>query len=196
MAIDRASRLGLRDSHERARGRWHACVGRDHAGHGRSPRGGRLRPRLHLRRRRDRASSFAAISPRWCVGSDAMAVAASFACDGAAVRNLGRRGHRPRWRSRRSTPRCWDLKATLLELPLVDLLGARRAEVPVYGSGGFTSYSVGQLREQLAAWGERGLLAREDEDRQRAGRRRARERGPRRPSVPRPELFVDANGAY
>ena len=35
----------------------------------------------------------------------------------------------------------WDLKARLLDLPLVTLLGAVRDAVPVYGSGGFTSYS-------------------------------------------------------
>lgn len=34
----------------------------------------------------------------------------------------------------------WDLKARLLELPLARLLGVREEQVPVYGSGGFTTY--------------------------------------------------------
>jgi L-alanine-DL-glutamate epimerase-like enolase superfamily enzyme len=33
----------------------------------------------------------------------------------------------------------WDLKARLLDLPLVTLLGAVRDAVPAYGSGGFTT---------------------------------------------------------
>lgn len=43
----------------------------------------------------------------------------------------------------------WDLKARLLNLPLVTLLGAVRDGVPVYGSGGFTSYSNAELEKQL-----------------------------------------------
>src|SRR5690242_13147992 len=43
----------------------------------------------------------------------------------------------------------WDLKARLLELPLVRLLGASRTDVPVYGSGGFTTYDQHQLDRQL-----------------------------------------------
>ena len=37
----------------------------------------------------------------------------------------------------------WDLKARVLGLPLHRLLGGVRDEVPVYGSGGFTSYRRG-----------------------------------------------------
>ena len=46
----------------------------------------------------------------------------------------------------------WDLKARLLGLSLPRLLGAVRAEVPVYGSGGFTTYSDRQLADQLSGW--------------------------------------------
>ncbi len=46
----------------------------------------------------------------------------------------------------------WDLKAGLLDLPLQHLLGATRKHVPVYGSGGFTTYDEGQLRHQLGHW--------------------------------------------
>ncbi len=95
----------------------------------------------------------------------------------------------------------WDLKARLLELPLFRLLGAVRDEVPVYGSGGFTSYDETQLREQLTHWaGEQqiprvkikigeswgGEVARDL-------RRMAQARDAIGPDV---ELFVDANGGY
>ena len=46
----------------------------------------------------------------------------------------------------------WDLKARLLEVPLADLLGRLRDSVPVYGSGGFTSYDIPRLQEQLSGW--------------------------------------------
>jgi L-alanine-DL-glutamate epimerase-like enolase superfamily enzyme len=51
----------------------------------------------------------------------------------------------------------WDLKSRLLDLPLVTLLGDVRDRVPVYGSGGFTSYSVAQLQKQLGGWVEMGI---------------------------------------
>ena len=43
----------------------------------------------------------------------------------------------------------WDLKARLLDVPLVTLLGAAHDGAPVYGSGGFTSYSTAQLQNSL-----------------------------------------------
>src|SRR5699024_1444172 len=46
----------------------------------------------------------------------------------------------------------WDLKAKLLNLPLAKLIGMQRKEMQVYGSGGFTSYSVKKLQKQLAGW--------------------------------------------
>src|SRR4051794_6875726 len=44
----------------------------------------------------------------------------------------------------------WDLRARLLDVPLVSLLPAAHDRVPVYGSGGFCSYSLERLGEQLA----------------------------------------------
>jgi L-alanine-DL-glutamate epimerase-like enolase superfamily enzyme len=46
----------------------------------------------------------------------------------------------------------WDLKARLLELPLARLLGATGTAVPVYGSGGFTTYHDRHLASQLNGW--------------------------------------------
>lgn len=48
----------------------------------------------------------------------------------------------------------WDLKARLLGVSLPRLLGAVRSEVPVYGSGGFTTYSDRQLHDQLSGWAQ------------------------------------------
>jgi L-alanine-DL-glutamate epimerase-like enolase superfamily enzyme len=51
----------------------------------------------------------------------------------------------------------WDLEARLLGLPLPDLFPTIRDEVPVYGSGGFTSYTDDRLREQLQGWVGQGI---------------------------------------
>src|SRR5919197_3832307 len=89
----------------------------------------------------------------------------------------------------------WDLKARLLELPLVDLVGRSRDEVPVYGSGGFTSYSLDRIREQLGGWVEQGI------PRVKMKVSREPERDPERLDAARQaigdntELYVDSNGA-
>src|SRR4051812_4939916 len=51
----------------------------------------------------------------------------------------------------------WDLKARLLDVPLADLLPRAHESVPVYGSGGFTSYTLGRLCEQLGDWVADGI---------------------------------------
>ena len=89
----------------------------------------------------------------------------------------------------------WDLKARLLDLPLVDVLPAARDRVPVYGSGGFCNYPVDRLRAQLGGWVADGIsrvklkISRHpDEDPARLDAARA-EIGDH------VELFADANGA-
>ena len=89
----------------------------------------------------------------------------------------------------------WDLSARLLDMSLVDVLDDQQDEVPLYGSGGFTSYSSGRLAEQLGGWVDEGLMrvkmkiGREpDFDPSRLDA--ARE------AIGDAELFVDANGAY
>jgi len=81
-------------------------------------------------------------------GRDVMAVAACWAAMVRRTRNLGRPGIVSMAISAVDTA-LWDLKARLLRLPLVDLLGSVRDRVPIYGSGGFTSYTNRQLEEQL-----------------------------------------------
>src|SRR4051794_5549852 len=46
----------------------------------------------------------------------------------------------------------WDLKARLHGLSLASLLGAAHDDVPIYGSGGFCSYTDARLEEQLGDW--------------------------------------------
>ncbi len=46
----------------------------------------------------------------------------------------------------------WDLRARQLGLALTDLFGRARHSVPVYGSGGFTSYDDETTAAQLATW--------------------------------------------
>jgi L-alanine-DL-glutamate epimerase-like enolase superfamily enzyme len=89
----------------------------------------------------------------------------------------------------------WDLKARLLGVSLVDLFGAVRAAVPVYGSGGFCSYSDAELRAQLSGWVEEGFGA----VKLKVGREPERDRArvdAARSAIGAAALFVDANGAY
>lgn len=51
----------------------------------------------------------------------------------------------------------WDLKARLLGVSLADALPRFRESVPIYGSGGFCSYTPDQLREQVEGWVQAGF---------------------------------------
>lgn len=53
----------------------------------------------------------------------------------------------------------WDLKARLMGLPLCRLLGQEHESMLIYGSGGFTSYSNEELRQQLEGWANQGIVA-------------------------------------
>jgi L-alanine-DL-glutamate epimerase-like enolase superfamily enzyme len=90
----------------------------------------------------------------------------------------------------------WDLMGKRLGLPLVTLLGAARNAAPIYGSGGFTSYSTRQLEEQLGGWVASGI----PRVKMKIGRDPAadvqRVRAVREAIGPDAELFVDAHGAY
>jgi L-alanine-DL-glutamate epimerase-like enolase superfamily enzyme len=89
----------------------------------------------------------------------------------------------------------WDLKARLLGLALVDVLPRAHDSVPLYGSGGFCSYSLGRLREQLGGWAADGF------PRVKMKISREPDRDPERLDAAREaigdevELFVDSNGA-
>jgi L-alanine-DL-glutamate epimerase-like enolase superfamily enzyme len=90
----------------------------------------------------------------------------------------------------------WDLKAKLLDAPLVSLLGPARQRVPVYGSGGFTSYSVAQLEKQLGDWVGAGLRCVKMKIGRQPDEDVPRVRAVRAAIGKKPEIFVDANGAY
>lgn len=129
------------------------------------------------------------------VGMHAMAIPAAHEAMVQAVRNQGRPGISSMAIAAVDSA-LWDLKARILGLPLVTLLGAARAGVPVYGSGGFTSYSVEELKEQLGAFAAAGMgrvKMKIGRDAEADGRRVAKVRKTIGENV---ELFVDANGAY
>ena len=112
-----------------------------------------------------------------------------------AVRNLGRPGIAACAISAVDQA-LWDRKARRLGISLVDLLGAAHDHVPVYGSGGFCTYSLDRLREQLGGWAARGI------PRVKMKLGRDPEHDPARLDAAREaiggdtELFVDANGAF
>jgi L-alanine-DL-glutamate epimerase-like enolase superfamily enzyme len=112
-----------------------------------------------------------------------------------AIRNLGRPGIAS-MAIAAVDGALWDLKARLLGLPLVSLLGAAREFAPVYGSGGFTSYSPERLQEQLGGWAARGIRHVKMKVGRDAQADRQRVAAARQAIGPDVELFVDANGAY
>ena len=129
------------------------------------------------------------------LGADAMATADIRMGMVRAVRNLGR----PRIASHAISAvevALWDLKARLLEISCMDLLGRARTGIAVYGSGGFTSYSIPQLQAQLASWAARGITMVKMKVGSQPHEDLTRVRAARAAIGPGVELFVDANGAY
>ncbi len=88
-------------------------------------------------------------------GRDAMAISACWNAMVCRTRNLGRAGIVSMAISAVDSA-LWDLKARLLDIPLVTLLGRVRESVAIYGSGGFTSYS--EKQKQLSAWAQQNSL--------------------------------------
>ncbi|MDP8940124.1 MAG: mandelate racemase [Actinomycetota bacterium] len=128
-------------------------------------------------------------------GMDAMKPPAAWAAMQQTIRNAGRPGVGSMAISAVDIA-LWDLKARILDVPLADLFPRFHDAVPIYGSGGFTSYSMEQLQEQLGGWVEEGTprvkmkVGRhpdQDEHRLQVARDAIGEDT---------ELLVDANGAY
>ena len=132
---------------------------------------------------------------RCAVGCEVHSPPAVYQAMGRELRNFGRRGLG--WMALSAVDAAlWDLKARVLGVSLSTLLGAVRTEVEVYGSGGFTSYTVDRLQTQLAGWVAEGIPRVKmkvgtdpdaDPTRVHAARKAVGEHA---------ELFVDANGAY
>lgn len=128
-------------------------------------------------------------------GSDVLATSATWAEMVQAIRNLGRPG----------IASCaiaavdialWDVKARTLGLSVADAVGRGHRAIPIYGSGGFTSFDDAELSDQLGGWVDQGIGA----VKMKVGR--DPEEDPRRVATARAaignesQLFVDANGAY
>lgn len=128
-------------------------------------------------------------------GRDALDVTAAWNAMIRAIRNLGRPGIASMAIAAVDSA-LWDLKAKLLSVPLAKLLGMVREGVPVYGSGGFTSYSIEQLQAQFSNWRAEGIT----QVKMKVGRRPEQDvdrvRAAREAIGDKAELFVDANGAY
>ncbi len=128
-------------------------------------------------------------------GRNVMDPPAAWRAMNEAVRNMGRDGLAATAISAVDVA-LWDLKAKLLGLPLALLLGRARDAIPIYGSGGFTTYTDDQLRDQLAGWVQNdgcrwvkmkvGTHPGRDPHRVDVAKRAIGDR----------TLFVDANGAY
>lgn len=73
-------------------------------------------------------------------GLDALDVGAAWSAMRQSIRNLGRPGVGSMAMAAVDTA-LWDLKARLLGVPLAKLFGMGRPSIPVYRSGGFTSYT-------------------------------------------------------
>ena len=128
-------------------------------------------------------------------GRDAFDIPALWIAMVGAVRNAGWRGVCANAISAVDIA-LWDLKAKLLDVALFKLLGAARTSVPIYGSGGFTSYSNQRLQDQLGGWVHEdgcrwvkmkiGSEPAQDPERVRAAQK----------AIGDATLFVDANGAF
>lgn len=112
-----------------------------------------------------------------------------------AIRNLGRPGISSMAISAVDVA-LWDLKSRLLDVSLVTLLGAVHEAAPVYGSGGFTSYSIDQLQRQLGDWVQAGISRVKMKIGTHPSQDLDRVRAARAAIGPDAALYVDANGAY
>lgn len=127
-------------------------------------------------------------------GRDAFDTADCWQAMRHALRNLGVAGQAASAIAAVDTA-LWDLKARLLDVPLASLMGKTTMTVPIYGSGGFTTYSSDAIRRQIQGWRELGITMAKikigehpEEDLLRV--ENARE------ALGEGKLFVDANGAY
>ncbi|MGH9465817.1 MAG: enolase C-terminal domain-like protein [Terriglobales bacterium] len=126
---------------------------------------------------------------------DALDVPACWAAMRRSIRNLGRPGVCSMAIAAVDLA-LWDLKARLLQQPLAKLLGMCHDHVPIYGSGGFTSYTNVELQQQLSGWVEEGIAAVKMKIGREPDRDLDRVRAARSAIGPDAALYVDANGAY
>jgi L-alanine-DL-glutamate epimerase-like enolase superfamily enzyme len=134
------------------------------------------------------------------VGQPVEDVEASWSAMVRAVRNLGRPGVASSAIAAVDMA-LWDLKSRYHDVPLVTLLGCVRESVPVYGSGGFTTYDEAALLAQLDGWtAELGIPRVKIKIGEGGGARESRDLDRVRQTCasvgPAVSVFVDANGGY
>lgn len=129
------------------------------------------------------------------IGTDPLAAESTFWTMAGAVRNLGWAGVCASAISAVDIA-LHDLRARKLEVSLLQLLGGSATNVMAYGSGGFTSYSIPELQNQLGGWADDGLRAVKMKIGSAPADDLERVRAARDAIGPKVQLFVDANGAY
>jgi L-alanine-DL-glutamate epimerase-like enolase superfamily enzyme len=129
------------------------------------------------------------------IGRDALDLPAAWEAMVRSVRNLGRPGVASMAIAAVDAA-LWDLKARILGVPVVGLLGAARERIALYGSGGFTTYSLSQLAKQLRGWIDQGLTMVKMKVGSDPSADLERVRAARSAIGDGAALFVDANGAY
>lgn len=133
------------------------------------------------------------------VGRDPLDIGGAWSAMHRASRNLGSKGLVMQAISAADIA-LWDLKARLLDRPLTDLLGTSRVDVPIYGSGGFTTLTEEELAEQVESWRRIGCRAMKIKIGESWGTEIARDlqrvHRLRELAGPGVELMVDANGGY
>ena len=118
--------------------------------------GGRERRlRLFLRRRGHRQTDQSLLSEA-IKGRNAFDIPGAHAAMVRKIRNLGRPGIASMAISAVDNA-LWDLKAQTTRSFPAGSTRCRHREGMVYGSGGFTSYSVEKLEEQLGSWAAKGM---------------------------------------
>jgi L-alanine-DL-glutamate epimerase-like enolase superfamily enzyme len=128
-------------------------------------------------------------------GLDALRPGAAWSGMQQAVRNLGQTGLVSTAISAVDVA-LWDLKARILDQPLVGVLDQVHDATPVYGSGGFCNYTDEQLRDQLSGWVAAGIARVKMKTGREPDRDRDRLAAARAAVGPEVELYTDANGAF
>lgn len=129
---------------------------------------------------------------RHVLGMDADDIRAIYETNLRATEYIGREGV-AMWGTAAIDVALWDLLARRLGVPVSLLFGANTRAVPVYGSGGWISYTDEQLADEVSRYVSRGFAGVKikiggDEDRD-----VERVRAVRRAIGPNRKLMVDAN---
>jgi len=76
----------------------------------------------------------------------------------AAAEYFGNQGLN-RWAQAAANIAMWDAWARTLEQPVLKLLGSHRDSCPIYGSGGWISYTIDELIAEVTDYAQRGFQA-------------------------------------